>query len=155
MAYTKRVGKFRSGLLRRLKALAKKGCGDGGWCECLLCRVMRVVQTEQFRNKPIHKRSTRSPRQPITPETNMVHWRGGLIEFASTHGSCVEAEKVAGPPWWAIKIQHRGHPKPYLWWLDYCGPPQIYLTRKAALHYAKQLREQYKCRVKVVKIGEL
>ena len=150
MVYTKRIKEFRIALHRLLKRLAKYGCGDGGWCECLLCRVMRIVQTEQFRNKPIHKSSFPSPKQPVTEHTNMIHWRGGLIEFAQ---GC--REDITKQPWWGIKIQHRKDSTPYIWWLDYCGPPHLYLTRKAALKYAKQLREQYKCRVKVVKIGEL
>lgn len=150
MAYTKRIKKFRIALHRLLKRLAKNGCGDGGWCECLLCRIMRVVQTEQFRNKPIHKSSFPSPNQCASEYTRMVHWRGGLIEFAQ---DC--RESIARQPWWAIKIQHSKNRRPYIWWLDYCGPPHLYLTRKAALKYAKQLRKQYKCSVKVVKIGEI
>ena len=155
MAYTKRIRKFRTILLRLLNRLAKNGCGDGGWCECLLCRIMRVMQTEQFRNKSIHKSSFPSPSQWITKHTKMIHWRGGLIEFASTHKGCTKAERISHQPWWGIKIQHHKDSKPYIWWLDYCGPPQLYLTRKATSIYAKQLRKQYKCRVKVVKIGEI
>jgi len=150
MAYTKRIKKFRITLNRLLKRLVEKGCGDWVGCECLLCRIMRIVQTEQFRNKPIYKSSFPSLNQPASANTRMIHWRGGLIEFAQ---NC--REDIAAQPWWGIKIQHKYNPKPYIWWLDYCGPPHLYLTRKAALKYAKQLREQYHCRVKVVKIGEI
>ncbi len=80
-AYNKRTKIFRTTLFRLLRKLAKNGCGDGGWCECLLCRVMRIVKTEQFRNKPIHKSSYPSPDQSASHYTRMVHWRGGLIEF--------------------------------------------------------------------------
>lgn len=150
--YSKKNKKFRIILNRLLKRLAKNGCGDGGWCECLLCRIMRVVQTEQFRTKPIHKSSYPSPDQPATVNTRMHHWRGGLIEFAQ---HC--REDIAAQPWWGIKLTH-GHSwnrKPYFWWLDYCGPPQLYLTKKAAQKRAHELRRQYKCRIKVVKIGEI
>jgi hypothetical protein len=150
MAYIKRVKIFRSTLLRLLKRLAKNGCGDGGWCECLLCRIMRVVQTEQFRNKPIHKSSFPSPDQPASEHTRMVHWRGGLIEFAQ---DC--REDISAEPWWGIKIKHKHSSRPYIWWLDYCGPPHLYLTKKVAQSHAHQLRKQYKCRIKVVPIGEL
>lgn len=151
MTYTKRVKKFRILLHRLLRRLAKNGCGDGGWCECLLCRIMRVVQTEQFRNKPIHKSSSVSPWQPASAHTHMIHWRGGLIEFAQ---NC--REDIAAQPWWGIKILgHSWNEQHYVWWLDYCGPPHLYLTKKAATFYAKQLRKQYKCKIKVVKIGEI
>lgn len=150
MAYTKRIRLFRTTLLRLLKRLAKNGCGDGGWCECLLCRIMRIVQTEQFRNKPIHKSSFPSPEQPASQHTRMIHWRGGLIEFAQ---DC--REDLAKEPWYGIKIKHKDNRESYIWWLDYCGPPHLYLTKKAAKIYAIQLREQYCCSVKVVPIGEI
>jgi len=155
MAYTKRIKFFRNTLLGLLRRLAKNGCGDGGWCECLLCRVMRVVQTEQFRNKPIHKSSFPSPNQPASEHTKMIHWRGGLIEFVHA-GQHSKWESVATKgPWWAIKIKHKHSNKPYLWWLDYGGPPNLFLTKKAAQFYAHQLRKQYRCGIKVVKIGEI
>jgi len=150
--YKKRIKIFRTTLFRLLRKLAKNGCGDGGWCECLLCRVMRIVQTEQFRNKPIHKSSIPSPDQPVSRDTVMVHWRGCLIEFVN--GSNWEDIATSGP-WWGIKIQHHKDSKPYLWWLDYGGPPHLYLTKKATQIHANQLRKQYKCSVKVVKIGEI
>jgi len=152
-AYNKRIKIFRTTLFRLLRRLAKNGCGDGGWCECLLCRVMRVVQTEQFRNKPIHKSCYPSPDKPASINTTMIHWRGGLIEFVNSSSS---KEYIATRgPWWGIKIQHHKDSKSYLWWLDYGGPPHLYLTKKAAKVHANQLKEQYKCRVKVVKIGEI
>lgn len=150
--YTKRNKKFRVVLYRLLKRLAKNGCGDGGWCECLLCRIMRIVQTEQFRNKPIHKSSYPSPDRPATVNTRMVHWRGGLIEFAQ---DC--REDIAAQPWWGIKFHCKANDNrpPWFWWLDYCGPPQLYLTKKAAQKRAHELRKQYRRRIKVVKIGEI
>lgn len=149
MKYSKRTRKFRTLAHRVLRRLANRGCGDGGWCECLLCRVMRVVRTEQFRNKPIHKSSCSSPDQDASHNTRMVHWRGGLIEFAQ---DC--REDIAAEPWYGIKLWMYKDEKPWIFWLDYCGPPHLYLTRKAASARAKQLREQYGCRVKVVKVIE-
>lgn len=163
MAYSKRVRKFRRDLLSRLRRLVKNGCGDGGWCECLLCRIMRVVKTEQFRNTPSYKDSWAGlESRPATPKTKMINWRGGQIEFAT--GS--KFESVAYAPWYAIKLLRKGEDEKdgWIYWLDYGGPPQLYLTREAADEKAKELREQY-CgkphyagsyrKVKVVKIGEL
>ncbi len=148
--------------LRTLNRLAKSGCGDGGWCQCLLCRVMRIVQTEQFRNKPIHKSSFPSPDQSATHKTRMIHWRGGLIEFAT--GS--KYEDVSNPPWYAILLLRKGQKDKdgFIYWLDYAGPPQLYLTRTAAAKQAKALRKQYTRpphyegsyrKVKIIKIGPL
>lgn len=152
--YTKSVGKFRNKMFGLLYRLAEKGCGDGGWCQCLMCRVMRIVQTERWRNKPIHKSSFPSPDQSATTHTRMVHWRGGLIEFAQ---NC--REDIAGPPWYAIKLTHRkGDDRQWYYWLDYCGPPQLYLTRKAATARMKQLRKQYTNsyrKYEIVKIAEV
>lgn len=165
MAYSKRVRKFRKGLFARLRRLAKNGCGDSGWCECLLCRIMRVVKTEQYRNNPAYKTSWAGYQSnPATTKTKMVNWRGGQIEFAK--GSKFEDVATRGP-WYAIKMLRKGEdPKKegFIWWLDYGGPPHLYLTRAAADEEAKKLRKQY-CqpphyegsyrKVKVVKIGEL
>ena len=155
MAYTKRVKKFRVILLRLLNRLAKNGCGDGGWCRCLLCRVMRIVQTEQFRKNPVHKSSYGWHGEAVTKKTTMVDWRGGTLEFAN--GS--KFESVAYAPWYAIKLTRKGDPRGgWIYWLDYAGPPQLYLTRKAATIRAKQLRKQYKRsynKIEVIKIGEI
>lgn len=153
MKYPKRVRDFRRSLQSHLRRLAKRGCGDGGWCECLLCRVMRIVRTEQFRNAPVHKSSFPSS-QAVGKKTRMCHWRGGLIEFAI--GS--EFESIADPPWYAVKMVRHGDMHEWIWWLDYGGPPQLYLTRKAAEHKAKGLRKQYGSyykSIRVVKVGIL
>jgi hypothetical protein len=163
MPYNKITRAFRKQLFRLLYKLADKGCGDSGWCECLLCRVMRVVQTEQFRNNPDYKSSWAVyQNNPATTKTRMKNWRGGQIEFAL--GS--KYESVAFAPWYAIQMLRKGEDESegFLWWLDYGGPPQLYLTRKAATAKAKELRKQY-CgkphyegsyrKVKVVKIGKI
>lgn len=152
--YTKIQGKFRKQLFAMLYKLARKGCGDGGWCECLLCRVMRVVKTEQFRNDPKYKSSLTYYNQDnsATKKTRLINWRGGQQEFAL--GS--EYEDVAYAPWYAIRMFDEGEDKGWIYWIDYAGPPQLYLTKTAANDRAKQLRKQYKGsyrRVEVVEIG--
>ena len=150
MAYTKRVRTFRRILLRFLKRLAKNGCGDGGWCQCLLCRIMRIVQTEYYRTKPNFKSSFPLPGEEAANKTKLIYWRGGTIEFAMDCN-----EHIAAQPWWGIKAWIHGiKEKPWIYWLDYCGPPHLYLTKKAASKRAKELRNQYKCRTKVFKIEE-
>lgn len=163
MEHSTDMKKFRKGLTASLEKLAKHGCGDGGWCECLLCRVMRIVQTEQFRNKPDYSDEWAGPKQrPSTTKTVMKNWRGGQIEFAK--GS--RFESIAFAPWYAIKFIRQGQDEKdgWVYWLDYAGPPQLFLTRKAATAKAKELRKQYCCKshyegsyrkVKVIKIGEI
>jgi len=160
MHYTKRVRVLRRTAFRVLNRLAKNGCGDSGWCECLLCRVRRIVQTEQYRNVPAYKSSfVVYEKRPATQKTRMINWRGGQIEFAK--GS--QFESVAHAPWYAIKLIRDGGSE-WIYWLDYAGPPQLYLTKKAAEDKAKELRKQY-CtpphykgsyrKVKVIKVGEI
>jgi hypothetical protein len=122
---------------------------------CLVCRVRRIALTES-------RRKEENKWADPTTKTKLVDWRGGAVEFAKNGN-----EKLAGPPWFGIKIRHkRVFPsirsihhtgeKEYFWWLDYCGPPQLFLTRKAACAEAKKLREQYKgSRVRVVPVGEI
>jgi hypothetical protein len=152
--YTKEQGKFRKQLFAMLYKLARKGCGDGGWCECLLCRVMRVVETEKFRNDPKYKSSWTYSEQENSgsKNTRLVNWRGGQQEFAL--GS--EFEDVAYAPWYAIRMFQKGSDEGWIYWIDYAGPPQIYLTKKAAMARAKQLRKQYTRsygKIEVVEIG--
>lgn len=142
MAYTKRVRMLRRAAFRILNRLAKIGCGDGGWCQCLLCRVMRIVQTEQYRNAPAYKSCyVAYEKRPATQKTRMVNLRGGQIEFAT--GS--KFESVAYAPWYAILLLRKNQKEKdgWIYWLDYAGPPQLYLTRTAAAKQAKALRKQY------------
>jgi hypothetical protein len=124
---------------------------------------MRVVQTEQFRNKPPYKSEMAVYQtRPATNKTVMKNWRGGQIEFAK--GS--EVESVAFAPWYAVMMLREGQDESegFIWWLDYGGPPNLYLTRNAATAAAKGYRKQY-CskphyegcyrKVKVVKIGRI
>lgn len=150
-AYDEKIRVFRRTLLRLLYRLAENGCGDGGWCYCLLCRVMRIVQTERYRNDPKFKSSCYVLHEQVTTHTKMIDWRGGKLEFAQ---NC--REDISAEPWWGIKMRHSKDSKPYIWWLDYCGPPQLYLTKKAASQELKALKKQYKpYQIKVVQIGEI
>tara|TARA_Y100000310_G_C20701093_1_gene829958 strand:+ start:5269 stop:5748 length:480 start_codon:yes stop_codon:yes gene_type:complete len=116
---------------------------------------MRVVKTEQFRNKPAYKSEMAVYLEnPATTKTRMTNWRGGQIEFAL--GS--QFESVSNAPWYVIKLTRRDDNYSWYWWLDYAGPPEVYLTKTAASYKAKELRKQYKGtykKIEVVKIGEI
>lgn len=81
-------------------------------------------------------------------KTELVNWRGGDIEFAIGQNY-----SIPKPPWYVVKITN-----PEIWseswydWLDYLGPPTVWLTRKRAEERAKELRQQYKCKIEVIKI---
>jgi len=77
----------------------------------------------------------------------MVTWRGGMIEFHRAEGCGLrDSTAIARPPWYVVA--YRGG----VWdlkewnydWLDYGGPPQVFLTRKQAEKRAKEFRKQYK-----------
>lgn len=74
----------------------------------------------------------------MSEKTKLVEWRGGLIEF------CTTGETQSSPPWWLVRYRGRywGQRWCYLW-LDYAGPPKIFLTRKRAEVAAKAFRKQY------------
>jgi hypothetical protein len=82
-------------------------------------------------------------------KTEMVSWRGGEMEFATE--TCFH--KICQPPWYVIKLTDKKlWASPWYYWIDYLGVPQIFLTKKMANIIAKQLREQYECKVEVVEI---
>lgn len=86
--------------------------------------------------------------------TEMIHWRGGQMEFvcrASQYG-----EKATQPPWYVVEISG-GVWEGTEWysWIDYRGPPKVFLTRPMAARHAKNMRNQYKCRARVVSIGPI
>lgn len=136
-------------MLKKLKRLAKYGCNCPPWCHCLLCRVRRIAQTEQSRccsEWPLPELESGSIK------TRMIDWRGGYIEFA-VYCNGVTHEGATMPPWYAIEITNNDvWGRPWYYWLDYCGPPQLYLTKKAAVNKAKELREQYVMTIKQIKV---
>ena len=82
----------------------------------------------------------------------MIDWRGGSIEFAIAP----QVEEVAYAPWYAIKLIGKDN-REWIYWIDYGGPPQLYLTEKAAIKKAEQLKKQYKesyPEIYVIEIGE-
>ena len=79
----------------------------------------------------------------------MINWRGGQIEFATES----RFEYICKPPWYVIRLLNRTMwASPWYYWIDYAGVPQIFLTKKMANRIAKELREQYKCKVEVRKL---
>lgn len=83
--------------------------------------------------------------KPSGPKTEIRRWRGGQIEFCRREGLYLNRTAPSKPPWWIVR--YRG----MFWdrikwcyvWLDYAGPPKIFLTRKAAEKEAKAFRKQY------------
>ena len=82
-------------------------------------------------------------------KTKMVNWRGGQMEFATE----TRFEAICRPPWYVIRLlDKKTWASPWYYWIDYLGVPQIFLTKKTANRIAKALREQYKCKVEIVKL---
>jgi len=102
----------------------------------------------------------------MRPITKMIEWRGGRIEFCNRDGLSLNSTQPAKPPWYVIQINGKWWSKSpsWYWWLDYAGPPEVYLTRKMAELRAKAFRRQYggkpwgrgngKLKVTVLKIGK-
>lgn len=85
-------------------------------------------------------------------KTHLVDWRGDNIEFAI--GS--QYENISRPPWYVLLVYNYGkHNRPWIYWLDYAGPPMIYLTKQVANSKAKELRKQYHCKVEIKEVGIL
>ena len=98
----------------------------------------------------------------INHKTKMIQWRGGLMEFCATEGGDT---KLANPPWYVVRYRG-GVWDSKLWnyaWIDYGGPPEIFLTRRQAEKRAIAFRKQYKSanrrngpvKVEVAEIGLL
>jgi hypothetical protein len=89
----------------------------------------------------------------------MKAWRGGDIEFCDG----VKNEFIARPPWWIVRLKGGIFYRPWYSWIDYGGPPKIFLTRKRAEAHARGLRRQYgggtqlygRLKVEVIKIGKV
>lgn len=113
------------------------------YCRCIICRVRRIVRLEQDRTQEGMYRESAAKR------TKLVDWRGGLIEFAKREGPEVK------PPWYGVEISGSMWNGIWYAWLDYCGPPQLFLTRKNAVLRAAEIREQYKCKARVVEIAPI
>ena len=82
-------------------------------------------------------------------KTHIIDWRGGGIEFAT--GS--KYENMARPPWYVILVHTKYNKEPWIYWLDYAGPPQVYLTKQVAKVRAKELGKQYHCKTEIKEIG--
>jgi len=83
--------------------------------------------------------------RPSGPKTEMKYWRGGLIEFCRDEGCGFNGTAPSDPPWYVVRYRGRywGRDEWHYIWIDYAGPPQVFLTRAAAEQYAKNFRRQY------------
>lgn len=86
--------------------------------------------------------------------TEMINWRGGQMEFVCRNSQY--GEKATQPPWYVVEISG-GVWDDMKWysWIDYRGPPKVFLTRQMAAKHARNMRKQYKCRARVVPIGPI
>ncbi len=94
----------------------------------------------------------RKKRTPLSKLTEMISWRGGSVEFVLT--DVLDGDRATQPPWYVVGVSGGvwGDHKWYSW-VDYRGPPKVFLTRHMANQHAKDMREQYKCRARVVPVG--
>lgn len=83
--------------------------------------------------------------RPEGPRTHLIHWRGDVLEFARSEGCGFNSTAVAAPPWYVVRYRGMGwgRDKWHYHWLDYGGPPKLFLTRKRAEINAKAFRKQY------------
>ena len=105
------------------------------------------------------------PEKPFGPKTEMINWRGGSVEFCRRDGLGLNRTYPAKPPWYVVRYKGRfwSRDKWSYIWLDYAGPPKVFLTRKAAEKEAKAFRKQYgggkqyegPLKVEVIKISPL
>ena len=82
---------------------------------------------------------------PSGPKTEMISWRGGPIEFCRSEGLALNSTSISEPPWYVVRYKGKywGSGKWNYDWLDYGGPPEVFLTRKNAEKRAKAFRKQY------------
>ena len=87
----------------------------------------------------------------MSHKTKMIEWRGGEMEFATE----ASWDTICRPPWYVIRLTDPTRwRKPWYYWIDYLGIPQVFLTKRRAQQRAKDLREQFhRCTVEVVTVG--
>ena len=84
------------------------------------------------------------PDKPSGPKTEKINWRGGSIEFCRENGCGFNSTAPAKPPWYVVRCRGGTFNKEWWYlWIDYAGPPEVFLTRKMAEKRAKDFREQY------------
>jgi hypothetical protein len=83
--------------------------------------------------------------RPSGPKTKMIPWRGGEIEFCRDEGCGFNSTTIADPPWYVVRYRGMYWDRKQ-WnydWIDYGGPPKMFLTRKRAMCSAIAFRKQY------------
>ncbi len=94
---------------------------------------------------------------PKGKKTEMIAWRGGMMEFARKEGCGFNSTVIAHPPWYVVRYRGGSWDKE-VWnysWIDYGGPPIIFLTRKQAEKHAKDFRRQYETCVSEVEVVKI
>jgi len=87
-------------------------------------------------------------------KTKIINWRGGKTEFATNKAGTTQTL----PPWYVIEVVewkpiHTNDDgtkerltiwdRPWFDWIDYLGPPKLFLTKRRAQQHAKDFRKQY------------
>ena len=83
--------------------------------------------------------------KPTGPKTEMINWRGGQMEFCRLSPELGNPTLLAKPPWYVVRYRGLYWDKDK-WnydWIDYGGPPRVFLTRAAAEKRASAFRRQY------------
>lgn len=79
--------------------------------------------------------------------TSMRNCRPWPTEFA--HGCEVgdteaRREAITHPPWYVVHVRGKfWSQKGWYDWIDYLGPPKVFLTRRRAEEHAREIRKQY------------
>ena len=111
-------------------------------------QVLNKVEMKAIDARP----KVRKKKTPLSKLTEMISWRGGSVEFVIR--SALDGERATQPPWYVVEVSGGvwGDHKWYSW-VDYRGPPKLFLTRHMASRHAREMRDQYKCRTRVVPVG--
>ena len=75
----------------------------------------------------------------------MISWRGGSVEFARRQSNGRTLTACARPPWYVIRYSggYWDRDDCHYIWVDYGGPPKVFLTRKHAEAEAHSFRNKY------------
>ena len=99
-------------------------------------------------NKP--KRAIKAQVQPVVmrpsgPKTEMRPCRNWPTEFCRSKGCDFNSTAISDPPWWIIRYHGKywGKDRWNYLWIDYGGPPKVFLTKRMASKEAKAFRKQY------------
>ena len=126
------------------------GTGNVGHrLDCELANALKDLGSSIKVNFEIPDNLRNRRMRPNPHKSGLIYWRGGTIEFGTGENTNI----IHKEPWYVLEIYLYKGQEPWIYWLDYQGPPQVFLTKRVANEKAKGLRKQYSCKVKIVEIG--